>query len=119
VTFKDKASAEAFMALESVKSPEDTDIIRKWQADYFDEKQKEFEEKKSKKNTEKKAKAQIVEEQGKLDDEAAAEAVEAMPKGAVLFMEGLKDDTMREDIKSALKSGFEVGLTIFRHLYTV
>ena len=29
------------MALESVKNPEEEELIRKWQADYFEEKQKE------------------------------------------------------------------------------
>ena len=48
VLFKDKASAEAFMALESVKNPEEEELIRKWQADYFEEKQKELEEKRAK-----------------------------------------------------------------------
>merc|ERR1712223_1940612 len=48
VTFKDKASAEAFMALESVKNPEGEELVRKWQAEYFEEKQKELEEKRSK-----------------------------------------------------------------------
>ena len=40
VTFKDKASAEAFMALESVKNPEGEELVRKWQAEYFEEKRK-------------------------------------------------------------------------------
>merc|ERR1712025_1041897 len=65
VTFKDKESAEAFMALESVKNPEGEELIKKWQAEYFDEKQEEFEEKKVKKSSEKKAKAKMVEEQAK------------------------------------------------------
>merc|ERR1712025_1565670 len=95
VTFKDKVSAEAFMAFESVKNPEGEELIRKWQADYFDEKQKEFEEKKAKKSSEKKAKAKMVEEQAKLEEEEAHN----LPKGAVLFMNGFTPDTMREDIK--------------------
>ena len=36
------------MALESVKNPEDEELIRKWQAVYFEEKQKELEEKRAK-----------------------------------------------------------------------
>ena len=36
------------MAIESVKNPEDEELIRKWQADYFEEKQKELEEKRDK-----------------------------------------------------------------------
>lgn len=105
VTFKDKAAAEAFMALESVKNPEGEDLIRKWQADYMTEKEKEFQEKKAKKSSEKKAKSQIVEEQAKKD---AVEEENNLPKGAVLFMEGFSDKTMREDIKEALKEQFDV-----------
>ena len=37
------------MAIESVKNPEDEELIRKWQADYFEEKVKESEEKRAKK----------------------------------------------------------------------
>merc|ERR1712129_320386 len=56
VLFKDKASAEVFMALEGVKNPEDEELIRKWQAVYFEEKQKELEEKRAKRFSEKKKK---------------------------------------------------------------
>merc|ERR1712037_721756 len=65
VLFKDKASAEAFMAIESVKNPEDEELIRKWQADYFEEKQKELEEKRAKKFSDKKSKNKIVEQKEK------------------------------------------------------
>jgi len=61
VTFKDKESAEAFMALESVKNPEGEELIKKWQAEYFDEKAKEMEEKRAKKNSDRKTKTKIVE----------------------------------------------------------
>merc|ERR1712109_52292 len=69
VTFKDKESAETFMALESVKNPEGEELIKKWQAEYFDEKAKEMEEKRAKKNSDRKTKTKIVEEQGKKDEE--------------------------------------------------
>jgi len=108
VTFKDKASAEAFMALESVKNPEGEDLVRKWQAEYFEEKSKELEEKRAKKNSDKKTKAKIVEEQGKKDEEEKVTEENKLPKGATMFMEGFKDDTKREDIKEALKEQFEV-----------
>merc|ERR1712002_739448 len=55
VTFKDKASAEAFMALESVKNPEGEELVRKWQAEYFEEKSKELEEKRAKKSSDKRS----------------------------------------------------------------
>lgn len=107
VTFKDKADAEAFMALKSVKNPEGEEVIRKWQADYITEKEKEFQEKKAKKSSEKKTKSKIVEEQAKKDAEEVAEE-NNLPKGAVLFMEGFSDKTMREDIKAALKEQFDL-----------
>merc|ERR1712029_234752 len=56
VTFKDKESAETFMALESVKNPEGEELARKWQTDYFAEKQKELEEKRAQKSQKKKKK---------------------------------------------------------------
>merc|ERR1712018_299857 len=89
VTFRDKASAEAFMALESVKNPEGEELVRKWQAEYFEEKSKELEEKRAKKSSDKRSKEKIAEEN-------------KLPKGATMFMEGFKDDTKREDIKEAL-----------------
>ena len=57
------------MALESVKNPEGEELIKKWQAEYFDEKAKEMEEKRAKKNSDRKTKTKIVEEQGKKDEE--------------------------------------------------
>ena len=57
------------MAIESVKNPEDEELIRKWQAVYFEEKQKELEEKRAKKFSDKKSKNKIVEQQEKKDQE--------------------------------------------------
>merc|ERR1712083_21032 len=43
VVFKDRESAQNFMDLESLKSPDEKEeLIRKWQKDYLDEKEKEF-----------------------------------------------------------------------------
>merc|ERR1712072_231393 len=100
VTFKDKASADKFMAEESVKSPSGEELIRKWQADYNKEKQVEYETKKAERSQEKKSKnaVQANEKEEKVDDEP----VESLPLGAVLYMDGFKNDTMREDIKKEL-----------------
>ena len=98
------------MAIESVKNPEDEELIRKWQADYFEEKQKELEEKRAKKFSDKKSKNKIVEQQEKKHQE---EEEIKLPKGATMFMEGFKDDTRREDIKEALKLQFDVELKAF------
>merc|ERR1719462_335777 len=84
VTFKDKESAETFMALESVKNPEGEELIKKWQAEYFDEKAKEMEEKRAKKNSDRKTKTKIVEEQGKKDEEEKAAEENKLPKGATI-----------------------------------
>lgn len=105
VTFKDKASADTFMALESVKNPEGEALIRKWQAEYFKEKEKEYEEKKAKNSAERKAKSKVVEEQAKKDEETEENR---LPKGAVIFMKGFEKTTMREDIKEVLKEKFSV-----------
>lgn len=103
VTFKDKESAEKFMALESVKSPEGVELIRKWQSDYFKEKEEEYKLKKEQKGKEKKSKKDVQEKQNEKDEsEAVAEVENTLPKGAVMFMDGFKDDTMREDIKKVL-----------------
>ena len=92
MTFKDKASAEKFLAVESVKASEDAEeaLLRKWQSDYFEEKQKEYEEKRSAKKEAKskvkKAKEASAEEGG--EDAAKTEEKEdqgeMLPKGSVL-----------------------------------
>merc|ERR1712156_699355 len=101
VTFKDKASAEKFMALESVKSPAGEELIRKWQADYMKEKQVEYETKKAERNKEKKSK-NATQDAAVKDEKVDDEPVESLPLGAVLYMDGFKNDTMREDIKKEL-----------------
>merc|ERR1712141_406871 len=46
VVFKDRDSAEKFMDMKSVKSPDgNEELIRKWQKDYMEEQDKEFDEK--------------------------------------------------------------------------
>merc|ERR1711997_202806 len=46
VVFKDRDSAEKFMDVKSVKSPDgNEELIRKWQKDYMEEQDKEFDEK--------------------------------------------------------------------------
>jgi len=101
VTFKEKASAEKFMSLESVKSPAGEELIRKWQADYMKEKQVEYETKKAERNKEKKSK-NATQDAAVKDEKVDDEPVESLPLGAVLYMDGFKNDTMREDIKKEL-----------------
>ena len=79
VTFKDRESAEKFMALESVKKDE-VDLIRKWQEDYLAEKEKEFEEKLKEKKARKEKKEKRSEEQTKKEPKEE-KAEEQLPKG--------------------------------------
>merc|ERR1719412_1420581 len=54
VVFKDRVSAQNFMDMKSVKSPDGKEeLIRKWQKDYIEEKDKEFNDKRRKKIDEK------------------------------------------------------------------
>jgi len=116
VTFKDKESAQKFLDLEEVKTPEGEVLMRKWQQEYFDEKDAEYKEKakarQDKKKQNKQAKevleAKEEEEEGKKGggvDEGQAD----LPTGTILVMKGFKNaDTKREDIKDCLKNGFEI-----------
>jgi len=108
VTFKDKESAEKFMALESVKSPQDEELIKKWQSEYFEEKAKEMEEKRAKKNADRRSKGGAGEDKNDNAEDKDKEEEITLPKGAVVFMKGFKNDTMREDIKGVLKAEFDV-----------
>ncbi|XP_059477755.1 la protein homolog [Neocloeon triangulifer] len=93
VVFKTDELAKKFMELESVKFNE-TELIRKWQVDYFEEKKKErmekIESKKSKPN--KPVEREFKEESGNI----------SLPKNSVLKIKDIPGDVTREDIKSAL-----------------
>merc|ERR1719334_1887146 len=114
VTFKDKESAQKFLDLEEVKSPEGEVLMRKWQQEYFDEKDAESKEKskarQEKKKQDKQAKEDL--EGGKEAGDGAptkSEGELSLPTGTILVLEGFKNaETKREDIKEALKTGFEV-----------
>merc|ERR1739848_267303 len=77
------------------------ELIRKWQADYMKEKQVEYETKKAERNKEKKSK-NATQDAAVKDEKVDDEPVESLPLGAVLYMDGFKNDTMREDIKKEL-----------------
>jgi lupus La protein len=115
VTFKNKEFAEKFLALDEVKYKDEV-LIRKWQNDYFKEKAEEIAEKRKQKNANKqkakeakKATNNDDNEDGDKDkkDEKKDEQ-DALPKGAVLVLEGLNDVTTRENLKEKLKADFEV-----------
>lgn len=87
VIFKDVETCKKFLDLEEVKY-NDKPLIRKWQADYFEEKKQERDDKNSRK-----AKKQQSEENKK---------AHTFPKGAILHMTGFKEDTVRETIKKEI-----------------
>merc|ERR1712226_314260 len=114
VTFKDKDHAQKFLDVDEVKNPEGEALLRKWQQEYFDEKDAESKEKSKARQEKKKQNKQAREdlEGGKEAGGGAPSKSEgelSLPTGTILVLEGFKNaETKREDIKEALKSGFEV-----------
>jgi lupus La protein len=110
VTFKDRESAEKFMAEESVKNPEGEELIRKWQEDYNEEKKNEFEDKKRKINEHKAGAKKVKEMVEKSGDNKEPEKEEdnSLPKGAVLKLSKLNDTTTREMLREQLEKDFGV-----------
>lgn len=93
IIFKDAETCKKFVEAESIKY-KDTELIRKFKNDYFEDKKKEIQEKRNKNKKQK--------------NEAPAGnkvAKSSFPKGAVLHFTGLnKDQTIsREEIKEQLK----------------
>merc|ERR1711973_795667 len=114
VTFKDKDHAQKFLDVDEVKNPQDEVLLRKWQQEYFDEKDAESKEKSKARQEKKKQNKQAKEdlEGGKEAGDGAptkSEGELSLPTGTILVLEGFKNaETKREDIKEALKTGFEV-----------
>ena len=108
VTFPTKDEAEAFIKLESVKHGE-TELIRKWQGDYIEEKKLELKEgrrgkEKRKQNLKEAAGGDKKSEENggdKEDKETEKEKVEHV-LGAVLVLKGLKETTKWTGIKDRL-----------------
>lgn len=108
VTFPTKEEADAFIKLESVKHGEE-ELIRKWQADYMEEKKIEMKEgrrgkEKRKQNLKDAAGGDKKSEENggdKEDKEAEKEKVEHV-LGAVLVLKGLKETTKWTGIKDRL-----------------
>ncbi|XP_057651267.1 la protein homolog [Diorhabda carinulata] len=97
VIFKDVESCKKFIDLESIKYGE-TELIKKFQKDYFNDKKKEIEERKKNKK-ENKSKS----------DEKSEKKLE-FPKGAVLHFSGIEQGQTltREELKDKVK---EIGDT--------
>jgi len=101
LTFRDEESCKAFVEAESIKYKEE-ELIRKYQKDYLEEKNKEYEEKKKQRGEKKGNKEESKEEEQK--DEIK------LPKGAVINITGLGGEITREDIKDTLNKEFEVNI---------
>lgn len=125
VVFKDKESAQNFMDLESLKSPDEKEeLIRKWQKDYLDEKDKEFEDKKKQRREEKQSNKKAKEFAKTGDTTESANGDETtekfeLPLGALLHLEGFAEngDTKREDIKEKLEQDFEMDAASVAFVY--
>lgn len=93
IIFKDAETCKKFVEAESIKY-KDTELLRKFKNDYFEDKKKEIQEKRKK-------------DKKKNNEAPAANKVEesSFPKGAVLHFTGLSDDKTisREEIKEQLK----------------
>ncbi|XP_012256905.2 la protein homolog [Athalia rosae] len=103
--FKTLELAKSFMEKESVKY-EETELIRKWSSDYFILKTKEKEERRQKKSekTGKKADKDVEEAECEedADDGEKEKDDKGLPKGSVIHLAGLSEETTREDIKERL-----------------
>lgn len=101
VQFKTLEDAKAFMARESMKYGE-TELIKKWSADYSAEKAKEKEDRRLKRSEQKAKKNDTGKEK---DDEESGEENEkesTLPKGCVIHFSDVPEKCTREDIKERL-----------------
>jgi len=98
LTFRNEEACKAFVETEEIYK--DVTLIKKFQKDYLEEKEKEFEEKR--------AKFQNKNGGDKKEGEEALDIV--LPKGSVLKLTGLGGDITREDIKEVLKTDFGVNI---------
>ncbi|XP_063242718.1 la protein homolog [Bacillus rossius redtenbacheri] len=94
IIFKTKELAEQFLARESVKFQE-TELIRKWQSVYFEDKKKERKERDEKRKSQRNA--------GKNDvQNAPSKPQHNLSKGAIMKLKGFSGEVTREDIKKEL-----------------
>ncbi|KAL2747572.1 la protein [Vespula maculifrons] len=98
--FKTLDDAKTFMARESVKYNE-TELIRKWAADYNVERASEKEERKQRIQEARNKKTEAASK-----DSKAADNVN-LPKGAIIHMKGMPDDCTRDIIRTRFEE-FEI-----------
>lgn len=121
VQFETLDGAKAFMNVESIKY-EDTELIRKWAANYNVEKAQEREERRKKKAETKSKKSATAEEKetevGKTDQTAETDTTNIdnkLPKGSIIYFSGVSKICTREDIKESLdKFDAEIAYIDFR-----
>ncbi|XP_076763475.1 la autoantigen-like isoform X2 [Xylocopa sonorina] len=101
VQFKTLDDAKAFMARESVKYG-DTELIKKWSADYSLEKAKEKEDRRQKRSEMKAKKNESVKKQDEESGEADEDEEKKLPKGCVIHFSDVPEKCTREDIKEHL-----------------
>ncbi|KOX70523.1 La protein like protein [Melipona quadrifasciata] len=99
IQFKTIEDAKAFMDRKSVKYG-DTELIRKWSADYSVEKAKEKEDRKQRRS-EMKAKKHEAKERCN-NDEEDSDKITPLPKGCVIHFFNVPDECSRENIKERL-----------------
>lgn len=102
VQFETRDDAEAFMNVESVKY-EDTELIRKWAADYTAGKAQEKEERRKKKAD--KTKKSTTEETKETEDDVeqnSAGTESKLPKGSIIYFSGVPENCTRENVKECL-----------------
>merc|ERR550539_2159028 len=112
VVFKDRESAQNFMDLKELKSPDGKEeLVRKWQKDYNEEKDSEFHSKRKQRNVEKQSQknAREFSKSGDLDNKTnPTKEMADLPRGALLKLDGFAEDgdTSRENIRDKLVEDF-------------
>ncbi|CAL7939406.1 unnamed protein product [Xylocopa violacea] len=101
VQFKTLDDAKTFMARESIKYG-DTELIKKWSADYSIEKAKEKEDRRQKRSEMKAKKNESKEKQDDESGEADEDEEKKLPKGCVIHFSDVPEKCTREDIKEHL-----------------
>jgi len=102
VQFETLDGATAFMTVESIKYG-DTELIKKWAADYNAEKAQEKEERRKKKDKTKKSTTEQKETEGEEVEQISAGTDHKLPKGSIIYFSGVSKTCTREDVKECLE----------------
>lgn len=99
VQFESLEGAQAFMNIECIKY-DDTELIRKWAADYNASKVLEKEERRKKKAE--KTKKSTEETKDDDETEVSTGTDSKLPKGSIIYFSGVSKTCTREDVKESL-----------------